>query len=1011
MAETPSAFEIDTEYTVAPTSCVSINLNCGAIWQRWEPHIHGPGTILNDQFKGSDTFERYIAALEEVTPTMKALGVTDYYSTEVYEAVVQEKKNGRLPDCELIFPNIEMRLDTGTVNGSWVNVHLLVCPDDANHISELKRFLSRLRFDAHGDSYRCTKEDLIKLGKKSDNKIIEDHKALEAGSVQFKISLKQLKEEIGLSDWAKANIIVAVAGGSDGTGGVRNAADTTLREEIEKIADIIFASSNSQREFWLGKRALTAVQIEERYGSLKPCMHGSDAHTHAKVGAPTENRYTWIKGAAKFDSLWQACIDPEGRAFIGERPPFGATPSQVIKQIEITNTNWCETPKIKLNPGLVAIIGARGSGKTALAEIIAAGCDAIPIEKSTVEISRSFLNRAQSELVSSDVSLEWEADRELVVRSLENQYDGSDKFPMARYLSQQFVDDLCSSDGVTDKLLNELERIIFSAHDINQREGTIDFASLLNLKASRPRSIRDSQEQALQELCDRIGSELDKIKVIEETKRQISIKEATINQYLADRSKLVVTGSEENVKRLGELTAAANVVRGYVRQFAIREQALLGIQDDVKNVRASKAPENLRAMQQRHLNAGLKAEEWRPFLTDFTGDVDTVVTGKLTETRAHSQSWKGTSPIVIDPNTALISEVADLNRQPLALLETEIERLTKLVSADSDTAQKYAAISQKVSQEQALLDGFKANLEDYEAARERVPILRTERDETYGKVFDALLHEEAILNDLYAPIMDRLASASGTLNKMSFSIKRCVDLDNWADAGESLFDLREIGPFKGKGTIRKLAQEMLLPAWENGNVTEVLSAMKVFREATDEHFIAMSKVSKSDKQSYRAWAMQFAKWLYSTDHIRLNYGVDYDGVDIKKLSPGTRGIVLLLLYLALDNDDDRPLIIDQPEENLDPKSIYDELVGLFILAKQKRQVIMVTHNANLVINTDADQIIIAQTGERLPSGMPKITYLSGGLEEAHIRKEVCGILEGGELAFQKRAHRLRVPLR
>ena len=55
---------------------------------------------------------------------------------------------------------------------------------------------------------------------------------------------------------------------------------------------------------------------------------------------------------------------------------------------------------------------------------------------------------------------------------------------------------------------------------------------------------------------------------------------------------------------------------------------------------------------------------------------------------------------------------------------------------------------------------------------------------------------------------------------------------------------------------------------------------------------------------------------------------------------------LLLLYLALDDSDDRPLIIDHPEENLDPKSVFDELVALFIAAKAKRQVIMVTHNAN-----------------------------------------------------------------
>lgn len=136
----------------------------------------------------------------------------------------------------------------------------------------------------------------------------------------------------------------------------------------------------------------------------------------------------------------------------------------------------------------------------------------------------------------------------------------------------------------------------------------------------------------------------------------------------------------------------------------------------------------------------------------------------------------------------------------------------------------------------------------------------------------------------------------------------------------------------------------------------------------------------------------------------------YDGVDLRKLSPGTRGIVLLLLYLALDDADDRPLIIDQPEENLDPKSVYDELVPLFIEAKSKRQVIMVTHNANLVVNTNADQIIIAEAGPHPVGALPPISYIGGGLDNTEIRKAVCDILDGGEDAFQQRARRLRVSL-
>jgi hypothetical protein len=71
---------------------------------------------------------------------------------------------------------------------------------------------------------------------------------------------------------------------------------------------------------------------------------------------------------------------------------------------------------------------------------------------------------------------------------------------------------------------------------------------------------------------------------------------------------------------------------------------------------------------------------------------------------------------------------------------------------------------------------------------------------------------------------------------------------------------------------------------------------------------------------------------------------------------------------------------------------------------------MVTHNANLVVNADADQIIVAEAGPHAQGELPPIRYVSGGLEDKFIRKLVCDILEGGERAFQERARRLRVSL-
>jgi ABC-type Mn2+/Zn2+ transport system ATPase subunit len=119
----------------------------------------------------------------------------------------------------------------------------------------------------------------------------------------------------------------------------------------------------------------------------------------------------------------------------------------------------------------------------------------------------------------------------------------------------------------------------------------------------------------------------------------------------------------------------------------------------------------------------------------------------------------------------------------------------------------------------------------------------------------------------------------------------------------------------------------------------------------------MLKAIPSDIEDRSAWGQQLADWLYDTSHILIDYGIEYEGTAIEQLSPGTRGIVLPLLYLAVDVRDRRPLVIDQPEENLDPNSVYEELVPHFRRARTRRQIIIVTHNANLVVNTDADQVI------------------------------------------------------
>ena len=983
--------------------------NSGSRWLRWEPHIHAPGTVLNDQFKGAASWEDYLAKIEASTPTIRALGVTDYYLLDTYEKVSAAKTDhGRLPNVDLVFPNIELRLGFGTIKGNWVNCHLLVNPEDPDHVNASHRFLQQLTFDAYDDRFTCTPADLTRLGMNVDASL-SGRAALARGATQFKVSFEQLVEVYRAVGWANENILIAVAGSEhDGTSGLRGEAEGALRAEVEKFAHIIFASSIGQRDFWLGRKAsATPSDIRKRYGALKPCLHGSDAHEAQKIGAPDGDRYSWVKGTAKFDTLRQAVIDPGARAYVGLAPPTRATPSQVIASVEIQNAAWAKTPSLSLNPGLVAIIGARGSGKTALADAIAAGCDAASENLSAA----SFLVRAGDLLSGVSVEVGWGSGDPSRRNLLDYIYDPEreGRFPRARYLSQKFVEELCSADGITDALLSEIERVIFEAHP--DKDGAFNFAELLDMRATRHRLAREREEEAIGILSDEIGSEREKRLRVTGLKQQIFQKEQLVKGLETDRDKLVVKGSEERAARLTEIVNAAEKVRSYVRYFVNQEASVLALQDEVTAFRLNKAPEALRQTKASYVAARLDEDDWDAFLLEYHGNVDGALTAKLDKARKGAASWRGVAPEpLVDRTQSFLGAGSDPQKTPLATLEAEVTRLQGLINIDTETAGKFTALVRRIAEENAQIESLRTSLTDCEGAAERMRKLNGDRQETYLRVFKAILAEERVLRDLYQPLVDRLHAAVGTLQKLSFSATRRADVGKWAALGEQLFDLRQVGDFKGKGSIAQWANKHMRAAWETGNVSLIGEALKLFTEAWQDDLTAVAKVPASDAQAYRNWLMRFAKWLFSTDHIQIEYSINYEGTDISKLSPGTRGIVLLLLYLALDDNDHRPLIIDQPEENLDPKSIFDELVSLFILAKIKRQVIMVTHNANLVINTDADQIIVATAGPHSPGELPPITYVSGGLEDAEMRRQVCDILEGGEAAFKERARRLRVRL-
>jgi energy-coupling factor transporter ATP-binding protein EcfA2 len=975
----------------------------GSEWHRWDPHMHAPGTLLSDQFDGN--WEAYLTAIENSSPSVRALGVTDYFCIQTYQQVRKHKVAGRIPQVELLFPNVELRLDIKTGKNRPVNLHLLFSPEDPNHEQEIERLLGQLQFEFRDRTYSCSRGQLIELGRAFDTTQTDELGALRTGVNQFKTSLADLRALFRKEQWLRQYCLVAVAGGSnDGTAGLQeDDSFAATRREIERFANIIFASTPKQRQFWLGQLPQADAQkIEEVYGSLKPCLHGSDSHRQETVALPPLDRFCWLRGDLAFETLRQAVIEPDQRVCIAESPPPGPTPSEIVQRITCHDAPWLATPSLQLNSGLVTIIGARGSGKTALMDLLAAAAGAYSLAPS----DSSFLQRASRpiDLVGqASLELDW-GSGEQTARSLRQALDGRDIDQAAQvcYLSQQFVEQLCSSAGLAIELRREMERVVFEATDPWDRMEANSFDGLAETLLNPAYSRRKELQASIQTIGVSIVREESsrdqlpaQVKSIEALTKQIAV-------LRKDLANLLPKAKEQHIKRLAELEGAYSLATARLETLRKRRKLLDELIADVKQTKSFREPTRFGELTRRFSEAGLSTEDWQGFRMVFAGDVDSVVTGAI---RALDQEIQ--FAIAGDPAKAIDVKTAPLGQWSLQQLQNARDVTKQEVGIDVIRQKKYEDLTRTITEQEAALRRLEAEHEVAKGAPERRRALIDRRREEYIEVFKTVTEEEDILKGLYLPLSKTLTGAKGALSKLAFVIHRHVNLKSWVAKGEQLLDLRRESRLRGHGALRKESESLLLTAWTSGSPEAVDAAMDLFRETFTED-ILKSQPEFIEPDQRRQWLQSVASWLYDTSHITVQYGILYEGTPIEQLSPGTRGIVLLLLYLAVDTHDPRPLLIDQPEENLDPQSVFEELVPHFRAARARRQVIVVTHNANLVVNTDADQVIVASSQRTEQGGLPTITYQSGSLENPEIRGAVCRLLEGGQRAFLERARRYRL---
>lgn len=157
--------------------------------------------------------------------------------------------------------------------------------------------------------------------------------------------------------------------------------------------------------------------------------------------------------------------------------------------------------------------------------------------------------------------------------------------------------------------------------------------------------------------------------------------------------------------------------------------------------------------------------------------------------------------------------------------------------------------------------------------------------------------------------------------------------------------------------------------------------------------------------------------IITTKWYSYDYNITYQDDEFQDMSQGKKSFVILKLLLEF-SDDKKPVLIDQPEDSLDNRAIYHELRKYLLDTKKNRQIIIVTHNPNVVVGADAENVIVAhqQSNIEKNNNGKKFQYINGSLEDTSIHDESCNfilesqgirehifdVLEGGKEAFEKR---------
>lgn len=979
---------------------VSINLyqeNRGSEWHKWDLHVHTPASGLNNQFGGDteDAWDRYVKTLftTAISHEVSVIGITDYFLIEGYKKLKQDylKNDARLLSLfgdksfvskvkEIrILPNIEFRLDK-LIEKNRVNYHVILSDELA--IEDIEDdFLGKLNIsidqNTSGIDHKETlsRRGLEKLGavlkKQDDHFSGSDY---EVGCATATISDDEIRKVLyENSKFLEKYIIVTpvdedlckISWGSQGH---------NIKKTIYQHSHAFFTSNPNTRDFALGKKHTSEDDYLKEFKSFKPCFIGSDSHSIAEIEQklgqwnmqrPDQSRITWIKAFTTFDGLRQTLFEPETRVSIQSTRPEPKPDMHVISSIKFKGTGFTfdSSRRILLSENLNTIIGGKSSGKSLLLYAMAK-----TVNSEQVDNYYKILKLDGYEDLN-DFELEWKDGKS-------DNYQTRELSHTITYIPQLYINHIAEKHNTSE--LNEFilelllqngsfkEKYELFQQEVKQADYMVQ--DLLNKMMSN----LDERRTIIKELTE-TGMPEALTKSIEALKQQIKeiTEKSTLSEEEKQKHNTIINALEELAKQIARYKAYIEFANKLEELLNNRITSLVGY--DTEDSHIPGEVDELFA----YYSTGIPAE-----LEDLVNTIRGELTDKLSFflTSIHDLPFK----------QKLEEALKDQEKQTKVLVpfNKKIEGKKDIVKIQ----EQLRLLNNKLTAAKGLLEKLDVSKKQFTEHRKLFVKTLNGRYQKYHQLISDI-------NTTYSEVdTDIKLIASVEIKREDFSF---YDLINKQRATNALFD-----------TI--FPKESHAVCYDG--VPHFFEKLKSFKDGV------LSFSDGSECYARQDVSLRDIFTSLSENHFKLTFDVRYKDDSLFKMSPGKKGTVLLILYLQISTAS-YPILIDQPEDNLDNRTIYTQLCTMIKRKKSDRQIIIVTHNANLVVGTDSENVIVAnQKGQSSSNATQKyrFEYVNGPIEysfkiedkkhplfndELHrqgIREHICDILEGGQEAFRIR---------